>query len=422
MARFRSRQLDTTSVPSTFRYNQWDFRWGGYWYGWSSWLVNGQSKTFTGSLEMTDRKTPGYFVAVKRGGLIPVSPMSREKTEYILTPGGGSLVTDYDVGGVKQRLKMEVSGYFWKSGSELPSLPELDVPDIKLSLQRALARAQTDAWDQLTFVAEFRKTLEMLVGVRSRADSLYGRFADILASKSKRTTNAVSYAMLMSEVWLEMRYGWRPLYHDIIEINKAIKRMQSALEEPLCRAYDTEHTSGPSSNYQLNGQPAIENWTGWIGGMSCSARHTSSVEYKIHSSVGVRVTTRTATMADPLVTAWEMVPWSFVLDWFVSVGDIISAFSPFATGRLEYSCVSVETVQSAKSSNRMVAGPPFTVLEDDMTNCSLEMRRTTYTRREESPTVTLGAQVNLDVFKIADLVALWLSKNSRITKRILRHF
>jgi len=40
-------------------------------------------------------------------------------------------------------------------------------------------------------------------------------------------------------------------------------------------------------------------------------------------------------LANPAVIAWEVVPWSFAVDWFIPIGDVLSAAS--ATSGLKFS-------------------------------------------------------------------------------------
>jgi hypothetical protein len=368
---------------------------------------------------MRDKKNPGFFKAEREGTLKPVSPMFRLKEDYLITPGSGVIDVSNQWG---HRYQHRVQGYFRPQGFEWdPPLPAVDPPYAHV-LQEALSRAQTDAWDALTFAAEFRKTTEMVIGLRSRAEKLYDTFASRVAAKVKRTTKGVDISKIISEVWLEMRYGWRPLLFDIADINEAIRRLQMGVEDPLQRAYASDSSMSSDSRTFTEKRMLIGAANADFNSCSCSVRSTTSVEYKLHASVGLQVTTRETTLADPVVTAWELVPFSFILDWFITIGDMLAAFSPFATGQLRYSTISIETVQRQNSSFLVVPDPGIAVFENSMSPCVSERTVTTYSRRLENPTPTLAFKVNLDAFKILDLVALWLARNAKITKRILRHF
>jgi hypothetical protein len=55
-----------------------------------------------------------------------------------------------------------------------------------------------------------------------------------------------------------------------------------------------------------------------IGQWNVSCRARAVVVWK-YSTLNVVV--------DPWITAWELVPFSFVADWFVNVGDVLSAWN-----------------------------------------------------------------------------------------------
>lgn len=415
MARFRRRDLEPFPYTSSARYREW---WISRWKDWRTLPTGGGA--FTGFEEMTDQVNPGYFRAEREGSLKPVAPMSRIRQEDIVIPGGGMIEVQTNP---NQKYQVEVAGYFYPNDREMPSPVNVPEPPSAAVLQRALARAQTDAWDSLTFAAEFRSTVETVIGARERAMSVVDRLRQRVASKVKRTTKATDIAKIVSEVWLELRYAWRPLLYDMHDIEKAINRMQAGIEDPLHRAYDTERVTAKETStfaqttVKLPGTSALS-----FPGCLISQRRISTVEVKLHASVGLQVRTREVTMTDPFVTAWELVPFSFVLDWFVSIGDVLAAFSPFATGELRYATLGVTTTQIEMASNLIVPRPGIGVESNSMSACTRTRTTTSYVRRLASPQPTLAWQVDLNAYKILDLVALWLAQNASLTKRILRHF
>lgn len=415
MARFRRRDLKPSPYTSSCRFREW---WISRWGNWST-RPDGVG-SFTGFEEMTDQVNPGYFRAEREGTLKPVAPMSRIRQEDIVMPGGGMIEVQTNP---DQKYQVEVGGYFYPSDREMPQPVNMPEPPSGAVLQRALARAQTDAWDALTFTAEFRSTVETVIGLRKRAISVVDRLSQRVASRAKRTAKATDIAKIVSEVWLELRYAWRPLLYDMADIEEAIGRMQAGIEDPLHRAYETENSSArETSNFVQTSVKLAGSSTLGLPGCVISQRSISTVEVKLHASVGLQVRTREVTMTDPFVTAWELVPFSFVLDWFVTIGDILAAFSPFATGELRYATLGVTTTQIETASNLIVPQPGMKLVSSSMSACTRTRTTTSYVRRLASPQPTLALQVDLSAFKILDLVALWLTQNASLTKRILRHF
>lgn len=128
-------------------------------------------------------------------------------------------------------------------------------------------------------------------------------------------------------------------------------------------------------------------------------------------------------MTDLAVTAWELVPYSFVLDWFITIGDMLTAFSPFATGSLKYATLATKTVTTYRSVNAMQPIPGYSITSlKSSVPCIQQKVDTTYNRVLANPVPTLAFDVQLNKSKILDLVALWLVGNKKTLTRLLRHF
>jgi hypothetical protein len=54
-------------------------------------------------------------------------------------------------------------------------------------------------------------------------------------------------------------------------------------------------------------------------------------------------------LADPLSVAWELTPWSFVVDWFLPVGDYLNARGALRTIKLDHIVNSTLSVVEASS-------------------------------------------------------------------------
>lgn len=115
--------------------------------------------------------------------------------------------------------------------------------------------------------------------------------------------------------WLELQYGWKPLYNDI---HGAAKAMANAAVE---KQY----------------QPTIRAAS---GDFRVYAVKTTDVEatHKITAKAWVRYRVKndliragnTLGLLNPAAIAWELVPFSFVADWFVNIGDYITELTTFA--------------------------------------------------------------------------------------------
>lgn len=417
MSRTRTMTHDPIPMPSLCRL-RFKAASSSAWGSWSTISSAPGHIVTNGSKSMTDRKTPGYFRAKREGGLIPTSPMSATDRTVVASPHGGQLA----VRSGASDFQIECVGQM-RGTSSLPAPPTLPEIGWEPAMQQALARAQMDAWDALTWLAELRSTLATLTGFRERADRLYDRLAQSVNARS-RARAGIDRAVIASEVWLELRYAWRPMLYDMQDIMEAIQRLQAGITDPLHRAYGTVDEEKSQTDTIINGNFQTPGSGGVVGFamFTVSQIRKVTVRRSHHASVGVQVTTRDITAMDPLVTAWELVPFSFILDWFVTIGDMLAAFSPFATGQLRFATLSSELEIVTEHSHRIIPSPSATYLSGQTAPFTTLTTQAYKARRDESPTPTLAVDVNLDAYKILDLVALWFGFNQKHLRRILRHF
>lgn len=112
----------------------------------------------------------------------------------------------------------------------------------------------------------------------------------------------------LSDHWLEYQYGWKPLLSDIHSGVEFLHRRRGNVVDPLIEVLKETR----SASYH-----AFEK----SGSVSGTTKVQVKVWYKVSSP-----TTRDLMsfgITNPLLTAWELVPFSFVVDWFYGVGDYL---------------------------------------------------------------------------------------------------
>jgi hypothetical protein len=113
----------------------------------------------------------------------------------------------------------------------------------------------------------------------------------------------------VSDTILEVQYGLRPLLGDIYEMSKAIAK------------YDKPRRSRISAQTKKSIKPTQGSyWFEWLGGGSSSCRYIGYLEELIDPTLSEAMG-----LTNPLNVVWELVPFSFVVDWALPVGDYIKA-------------------------------------------------------------------------------------------------
>lgn len=149
--------------------------------------------------------------------------------------------------------------------------------------------------------------------------------------------------------WLELQYGWKPLLSDVFGACDALSKRGK--DDWMVTAKGSA-SKKPFGEYSISGE---DTW--WRSGVSryelgvfVRADACPSTAFSSLSSVGV---------TNPLNVAWELVPYSFVVDWFLPIGGWINSLD--ATIGFEFRGVSqtyfelIESEASGKTHTNKVS-------------------------------------------------------------------
>lgn len=268
---------------------------------------------------ISDVKTPGFHRIQQCGGFLPINPLVIETITETREPGtgnhevsaGGCLRTYYDPAG------LNAPSSDWRVG---PGAFDEDI--IQYVVNGAAADAKAAAWDALTAAAEAAESAALLAQTVKR----FFRFAMKLGYKAKKKARKPGDAIReFNSLWLEYRYGWMPMVYDAQDIATALASKAEAGDILRGRSYqqtelkDTVRWSSDPSGVEL--REHVQNMKG-----------TRTYRGKAYSRV--TSSSRAKFGRDISLTAWEKVPFSFVVDWFVDVNSYIQAVSPFSGAEL----------------------------------------------------------------------------------------
>jgi hypothetical protein len=121
----------------------------------------------------------------------------------------------------------------------------------------------------------------------------------------------VSAKKSLANNWLEYHFGWEPLIKDIFAVIDVLQNpIKSVRPRGVGKTFSTKRLA--------SGTPpdtTVEEW-------QCQHRVACGAEVTI-SNPNLFLAQNLG-LVNPAGIAWELVPFSFVLDWFVNVGDFLS--------------------------------------------------------------------------------------------------
>lgn len=200
--------------------------------------------------------------------------------------------------------------------------------DVKAAENRAYEKFVDACYQQVSLgadIAEWRSSAEM-VGVRSvqlieavkalkKRDLV--RFGKIL----KMPVKGRSWRKQPADVWLEYHFGWEPLIQDI---HDAV----SVFVEPVADTFAKGVGKAQTRKVTRTKTTDPSHWF-WL-------ETSTSVDITVKTGASVAITNQNLALAgqlgllNPMAIAWEVVPFSFVVDWFANVGTVLQSCTDFA--------------------------------------------------------------------------------------------
>lgn len=166
---------------------------------------------------------------------------------------------------------------------------------------------------------------------------LSGRYKDRYSDIAQKRMSAGD----ISGSWLAMQYGYLPLISDVSNLMDAIKSMTES-RKLIGRGRKTFKTVvsgkdffGLSGNTEPNRPPPV------------TVELRASVKLILQEELSAN---RMLGLIDPVGVAWELLPWSFVYDWVLPIGDYLKAMS-FVTGLQGTQVLSLSRASSQKDAS-----------------------------------------------------------------------
>jgi len=193
-------------------------------------------------------------------------------------------------------------------------------------LYRAIGDQRT-SFQGGVFLGEMRESLRMIM---SPAKALRQGFNDYLSTAKKRgrTGSRKSKTKMLAETWLEYSFGWVPLASDIVGAAEAyVKHKEKILTNRITRLGNEESTTfhqvnAPGSNF--GGVPTVVDK---VSTTKTSVMYRVGIRYAgSGASPSISTLERFGLVTSQFVpTLWELLPYSFLVDYFTNIGDIIAA-------------------------------------------------------------------------------------------------
>lgn len=194
---------------------------------------------------------------------------------------------------------------------------------------RALRMATDGAMDEVKdqkinfaqFIAERKQVVDMVNDTVNRLTKAIKAVRRRDFSGASRalglTSNPSGLSRSVSSNWLAYQYGWKPLLSDVKGAAEHLAR--NSFEKPIRIRVKRQKTLESPALTWLAGN-------GWGGKMTVkfsSRRTTAHIGLTFKVTNDITRESQQLGITDPLTLAWELLPYSFVVDWFLPVGNFL---------------------------------------------------------------------------------------------------
>lgn len=207
--------------------------------------------------------------------------------------------------------------------------------------KRKLAKHLSSKWKGLTFLGELRESLKM---IRNPAESLRGLVMDYYKSMASKHNRALKrgrksyndFTKTIADSWLEHSFGWAPLIGDVSSGYDAFRA--AAARTPYETFKFNAKAEGKLRSYTFVSGSGHFNWRDEVSvrdsstcRISGAIRNSLDLSCRLVEEFGLWP-------AEVVPTAWELVPWSFLVDYFTNVGDVLDSWATFRRVNLAWCC------------------------------------------------------------------------------------
>lgn len=274
-------------------------------------------------------RTPNYFTKLRTGQALPDNSFLYEErrvrdTHLYMRDETVATCSSPSSGAVNWRLEE----HWVPSGIWNPDTGQQLLSDASLRA-KLIEKAKGPEWSVPTFIGEGRESIGMIANAARTIASSYrdlrrGNLAGALGSLGIQGTASqrrryhrefgVNPKRAAANAWLAYTYGWKPLVNDVY---RAAETMAESAERQANRVAEVRASTNRDDHRIIPGfvmgiSPAMtarkvwsqkESWRGvW---------RLEPTQWDAWGSFG---------LLNPALVAWELLPFSFVVDWFLPVG------------------------------------------------------------------------------------------------------
>ena len=268
------------------------------------------------------------FGSLKKGSRLPINPYSLSVWHQ---DQGTHMVTVNNTFNGQQDVILEPMSRH----HSLPGAPTVKSSVESLALKRLRDKISGETGNLAEDLAQYRQFVDMALNTMNRLSgsvmdlrhgNIPGAIKKLWGPKNPRFRSGgyPSASRSLAQNWLEMQYGWKPALADCRAFMEQLARFNLANDDAI--RVSTSAKGGDETVIPVTAQ----NVGSIVIGSNRTVTETTvrfGVRYKVNSRLTVFLSQLGFT--NPINLAWELLPFSFVVDWFLPIGPYLESLSTF---------------------------------------------------------------------------------------------
>lgn len=286
---------------------------------WSNTETDGQTRS------MSDYVTPDFAKRAREGEIINF-PMNSTRTVRAWRGDFCQVEATYTANGYRTHQHWTNWGVAIKEHNGLPALTDLKLEAITASWSKVNA----PAWWAGVDLGELGETVALLMSpMREASRILLDEFGRARSGRAIRRQmgRSVPVASMAATAYLAWHLGLAPLFGSINDALKLLRKEFLERHTVRSTARRVDQVTAPYNTAPFTAGGQVNNWNGTLV-TERSAVCRAGVMYvptpSIRGDFGLE-------WNDLLPTVWELIPFSFIVDRFINIGNFIQALTAYLT-------------------------------------------------------------------------------------------
>lgn len=191
------------------------------------------------------------------------------------------------------------------------------------------AKGSITAMNGMVALGELRETLSMIRNPAKGIRTGLNRYLGDVTKRTRKVKKKADLKRIVGETYLEHAFGWAPLASDVESAGSALNRRLNRFAGSYTRIsgrgfYDD---AVPGTLGSVGGDVVLRWRTATTYSRGQSVRYYGETRSVCPNPISADLSLWGFRFEEFVPTLWELTPWSFLVDYFTNIGDVLDSWT-----------------------------------------------------------------------------------------------